>query len=288
MKKVIKLIISFIAIVVLLMYFNIIWKSPSHYKVNKSTNLEEPIMDMKAYEEIWQTHRRPYIYTVKSSNGGKVTIVGVEHTNDPNNSQFDTINKLWKELNPSVAFVEGRMGFMFTWFMNPIEKYGESGLVSSLAKKDNVSLYTWEPTRDDEIPILLKKHSADKIAMFYSFRAYFSNIKGKENINKEKELQSYLDDRTDYKHIRGIYTSWQELDSVWSNDYPNIKWREYSTGIGWPEGYLHDIWNSSNLARDEHLVQSVIEQVEKGENVFVTVGSSHAPRIEKTLIKAIK
>jgi hypothetical protein len=288
MKKVIIIILSFITIVVLLMYFNVIWKSPSHYKVNKSTLLEEPIMDMKAYEDIWQTHRRPYIYSIESSKGGKVTIAGVEHTNDLNNSQFDTINKLWKEVNPSVAFVEGRMGFMFTWFMNPIEKYGESGLVSSLAKKDNISLYTWEPTRDDEIPILLKKHPADKIALFYSFRAYFSNIKGKEKINKEKELQSYLDDRTDYKHIRGIYTSWKELDSVWSNDYPNIKWRDYSTGIGWPKGYLHDIWNNSNLARDEHLIQSVIELVEKGENVFVTVGASHAPRIEKTLLKAIK
>ena len=245
-------------------------------------------MSMKDYKDIWETHRRPYIYTIESTKGGKVTIVGVEHLNNPNHSQFDTIRKVWNEMKPDIAFVEGRLGFMFTWFMSPIENYGESGLVSSLAKKNNSDLYTWEPTRNDEIPILLKKHSADRIALFYSFRAYFSNTKGKENINKEKELQKYLENRTDYEHIRGIYKNWQELDSVWSNDYPEIEWRDYSTSNGWPEGYLHDIWNSSNLTRDEHLVQSVIELVEKGKNVFVTVGSSHAPRIEKTLIKTIK
>ena len=177
MKRIIISIIVFAGIIFLLFQFNIIWKSPSYYKVSSYVALQEPIMDMKAYEEIWKTHRRPYIYSVKSNTGGQVTIAGVQHINDPSHFQFDTIKKFWEEKKPNVALVEGRMGFMFTWFMNPIKKYGESGLVSSLAKRDNVDLYTWEPTRKDEIPILLKKHSADKIAVFYSFRAYFSNQK---------------------------------------------------------------------------------------------------------------
>ena len=105
--------------------------------------------------------------------------------------------------------------------------------------------------------------------------------------NPEDKLQDYLDDRTDYDKIRNIYTSWEQLDSVWNNDYPKLKWREYSSGIGWPEGYLHDLWNGSNLARDEQLIQIILEEVNKGNKVFATVGASHAPRIEKTLKKAI-
>ncbi len=287
MKKVFITLLSLIILFILLMYFNIIWKSPSYYKVSNYVTLQEPIMNMKDYESIWETHRRPYIYSIESKNGGRATIVGVEHTNDPKHSQFDTINRLWNDIKPNVALVEGRMGFMFTWFMDPIEKYGESGLVSSLAKKDNVELYTWEPTRDDEIPILLKKQSADKIAVFYSFRAFFSNQRNGKYQNPEGKLQEYLEDRTDYDKIRNIYTSWKQLDSVWNKDFPNLNWREYSTGNGWPDGYLHDLWNGSNLARDEQLIQIILEEVNKGNNVFATVGVSHAPRIEKTLKKAL-
>ncbi len=104
----------------------------------------------------------------------------------------------------------------------------------------------------------------------------------------EKKLQGYLESRTDYKHIRGVYQSWEELDSIWDKDFPEIEWRNYSDENGWPKGYLYDLWNSSNLSRDYHLVQIIFELVKKGETVFVTVGASHAPRIEKTLRATIK
>ncbi len=288
MKKVLLFLVVFILAILLLFSFDIIWKSPSFYSVKNSKKLESPIMNMTDYEKIWETHRRPYVYSIKSEYGGEVTIVGVEHISDPNHAQFDTIKKYWNEKTPTVALVEGRMGFMFTWFMNPIENYGESGLVSSLAKENNIDLYTWEPTKEDEVEILINQYSADKLAMFYSFRPYFSNMRhGKPN-NPEEKLEEYLNSRTDTKHLKNVYNSWEELDSIWKNDFPDIEWRNYSDGNGWPKGYLHDIWNSSNQTRDEHLVQSIIEFVQRGENVFVTVGVSHAPRIEKTLIKALE
>jgi len=106
--------------------------------------------------------------------------------------------------------------------------------------------------------------------------------------NPEKKLQSYLESRTDYEHIKDVFQSWEELDSIWRRDFPNIEWRNYSDENGWPDGYLHDLWNSSNMARDFHLVQIVIELVQKGETVFVTMGSSHAPRIEEALRKSIQ
>ncbi|WP_299668168.1 hypothetical protein [uncultured Polaribacter sp.] len=277
----------FIIVAVSLVSCNVIWTSPSYYDVKDPITIENPIMDMETYEKIINTHRRPYIYSIKSSSGGEAHILGVAHTTDGNHPQFETIKKLWNEANPSVALVEGRLGFLFTWFQDPIKKYGEGGLVSQLTKKNGVDLFTWEPAREDEIELLMKEFPVEQIAMFYSFRPYFSNMRHDKPENPEKKLQEYLDSRTDYKHIRGIYKSWEELDRLWKEDFPSIDWRDYSDMYGWPEGYLSDIANSSNLARDYHMVQTIIELVNDGQTVFVTMGASHAPRIEKSLRVAI-
>lgn len=266
----------------------VIWKSPSFYEVKESKTLDTPIMDMEAYEQIVQTHPRPYCYSVHSASGGKAHILGVGHITDKNHPQFDTIRSLWNEARPTVALVEGRLGFLFTWFQDPIEKYGEGGLVSELAKNNKAELYTWEPTRDDEVEILMKQFSVEQIAMFYSFRPYFSNMRHGKPENPEKKLSKYLRTRTDYDHIKGVYKSWEELDSVWQKDFPEINWRDYSDEHGWPEGYLYDLWNASNLSRDYHLIQIIAELVEKEETVFAVMGASHAPRIEAALDTMIK
>lgn len=269
-------------------YFNILWKSPGFYKIKQPKELIEPIMDMEAYSQILQTHRRPYCFSVSSSSGGKVYIVGIEHTRDKNNSQLDTIQNIWNEVKPTVALVEGRLGFLFAWFQNPVEEYGEGGLVSQLSKENGIDLYTWEPKREDEIDFLLKNFTAKQIAMFYSFRPYFSNMRFGKPDNPEAKLQHYLNSRTDYDQIRDIYISWEELDEIWRKDFPEINWRDYSDEYGWPEGYLRQIASASNLARDYHMIQIIIELVNNGETVFVTMGSSHAPRIENAIKSIIK
>lgn len=272
----------------ILLACNVIWKSPSFYDVKEIRKLKTPIMDMEDYDTIIGSHERPYIYSVKSDNGGSVYILGVEHVKDNQHPQFKTIETYWTKVKPTVALIEGRLGFLFTWFQNPIENYGEGGLVSKLAKESGAKLYTWEPTRDNEIEILLEQFPAEQIAMFYSFRPYFSNMRHGKPENPEKKLQQYLESRTDYEHIRGIFQSWEELNNAWRNDFPEIDWKDYSDQQGWPVGYLSEIANASNLSRDFHLIQAIVELVEKGETVFVTMGVSHAPRIEDALKAMIK
>ncbi len=286
MKKIIKSVLVFTGLVLLLFYFNILWKSPSFYKTQKQYTLEVPVVDMKSYMKVVGEHRRPYIYTVKSKNKGQVIVMGIEHTKDKTNAQFDSIRSYWNTNKPDFALVEGRMGFFFKWLQDPITSYGESGLTTHLAKKDNVDLYTWEPTRKDEIELLIKKHSAKELAMFYSLRPFFG-IPIKERLdNPEDKLQKLINERTDYNYLKNTITSWEDIDNIWQEDFPNIDWRTYNSGYGWP-GYFQDIWNSSNLARDEHMINIILEQIDKNKTVFVTMGSSHAPRIENTLKAAI-
>ncbi|PQJ77794.1 hypothetical protein [Polaribacter porphyrae] len=289
LKKLFYTFISFTIIILSLFYFDVLWKSPSYYKVEKYTELEVPVMNMKEYDKIISTHRRPYIYSIKAENGATVSIVGVEHTNDKNLPQFDSIKYQWIKLNPDIALVEGRMGIFFSWIHNPIEEYGESGLISYLAKKENKELFTWEPTRQNEIELLIQQYTPKQLAMFYCLRPYFSFIRNNKNYNAEEKIDDLINERTDYTYLKNTFSSYKDLDKEWKKYYPNIDWRNYSNKQNYmPEGIMYQIWNSSNLARNKHLIQIILTSVKKGKNIIATVGVSHAPRIEQTLLKALK
>ncbi len=290
--KIIKRILAGLALVVVfvlaLLYFKVLWVLAPYYDLENHIELEVPVMDMEAYKGIWEVHRRPYIYTLQSEKGGgAVCIVGISHTKDPANPSLDSLRYYWKKFNPEVALVEGRVGNLFSWFQNPIEELGEGGLVTQLANKKGIKLYSWESKREKEIAFLMDKFPPEEIAMFYTFRPYFSNIRYGKYENPEMALQDYLESRTDYSGIRGLFNTWQELDEKWQKDFPGIEWREYSSGSGYPEGYLNEIWNHTNILRDENMIRVIVELVGKGKRVFVTMGVSHAPRIEKTLKAAI-
>lgn len=97
-------------------------------------------------------------------------------------------------------------------------------------------------------------------------------------------MQSYIDSRTHYDGIRGEITSVVEIDSMWAADFPNEKdWRDSTDEFGWTEGYLAEMAAYSNEIRNIHMINAILEMVEEGKKVFITMGSSHAFRIEETL-----
>jgi len=272
-----------------LIYFKVIWTLAPYYELKTPVTINVPIMDMEAYKSIWDTHRRPYIYTLGStSSNGEVVIMGLDHTKDPSNPDLDSLRYYWQQFNPDVALVEGRVGNLITWFQDPVKELGEGGLLTKLANEKGIELYSWESEKGDEVNFLMDKFSPEEIAMFYTFRPYFSNMRYGEYENPESSLQEYLESRTDHPGIKGVFSSWEELDKKWKNDFPDIEWRNYGSGNGYPKGYLHDIWNYTNILRDEHMVSVITELVSNDKKVFVTMGVSHAPRIEKTLIALLK
>ncbi|HAA12082.1 MAG TPA: hypothetical protein DCE41_10440 [Cytophagales bacterium] len=287
MKKVLFILLgvfgTLVLVILLLIRVHVFWLQAPYYEVERVIPLPEPIMDMTAYEAIWDTHQRPYIYSIESPTGGEVVVLGIDHTKDPNSPQLDSIRERWTQLGPDVALVEGRVGNLFSWLQDPVEELGEGGMVTSLAHRAGVPLYSWEPPKTWEIERLLTQFDKEQLVMFYSFRPYFSNMRYGKPESPEAQLQEYLDSRTDNDYLRGVFTSWEELDAQWQRDFPDLQWRDHDSGTGYPEGYLHDIWNASNLTRDEYMILVINELVGQGQKVIVTMGASHAPRIEACL-----
>lgn len=272
----------FAGIFTILMLTGVIWKSPGYYNVAETREFKEPIMSMEDYRNSGG-HVRPYIYHLKGDKG-EIYVLGIDHTNKVDDPQIDSIIRIWNEFKPDMALVEGRLGFLFSWLQDPVKNYGESGKTVSLARKDNVEFYTWEPKKQDEINIMLKYFSPEQVALFYSLRPYLSNFRFGKPENPEAVMQSYIESRTDHDGIRGIITHVNQIDSIWTRDFPGEKdWRNSSDQYGWPEGYLSEMAAFSNDIRNLHQVSAILDLAEKGKKVFITMGSSHAFRIEKTL-----
>lgn len=271
---------------VILLFTGIIWRSPAYYTVDEMKTFTVPVMDMKAYDSV-EAHRQPYIYRINSGKG-VVCVVGIQHTKDPDDPQLDSLRTLFTSMQPDVVFVEGKLGFLLAGMQNPVKLYGENGETVRLAKQYKVPYYTWEPPKEEEVRLLAKKYPGKQLALFYSLRPYFSNYRFGKPSDPEKQLQQYINSRTDYTGLRGMLKDVKEVDSIWDKDFPQLKnWRETSDEFGWPPGYLSEIFNDCNLIRDNYLCNALLQEAKKGKHVFVTMGSSHAYRIEKTLEAAL-
>ncbi len=235
------------------------------------------------------SHLRPYVYQLQApTGGGAVFVFGADHTNDPSNQQCQQIEEEWRRFQPTVALVEGRLGFLFSWMQDPIRKYGEAGLTAKLAKKNDVPLYSWEPNRETEITYLVQRYDSRQVAAFYCLRPYRGNYAGLTSEEANRVMEDMIKERTKYGELKGKIHSVQQIDSLWKVDYPQLMdWRFYNHPTnGWPEGTLSNINVASNQFRDIHMCLSIIELVLKGERVFITMGASHAPRIEQALKEA--
>lgn len=275
------IIISILSFVILL-FTGVIWRSPAYYAVNTEKDFEVPVMSMEEFSQS-EDYQRPYIYHLKKGQG-EVYVLGIDHTKDKADHQIDSINKIWNKFKPDVALVEGRLGFLFEGIQDPVEVYGENGGTFALAKKDDVEVFTWEPERQVEVNLMLQKFPAKKVAFFYALRPYLSDFRHGKPANPDAKMQSLIESRTDYDGLRNQISSVAEVDSIWRADFPEEKdWRDSSDQYGWPEGYLSAMAGYSNIVRDIHMCSAVLELMEQGKKVFITMGSSHAFRIERTL-----
>jgi len=284
MLKYRKLLIFIFTIAALLAFAStLFWRSPDYYTDYEKIELAAPILTSEEYGSLIDTHPRPYIVEIESQNGGALLLYGSEHTQDPNDPQIADILNRWNNFHPTIALVESRLGFFVEGFQNPITKYGEMGLVFSLAKKDNISTYTWEMPRELEIQYVMEKYQKEQVALFYILRPYFSNLRYGKPDDPDAVAIDYINERRDYPGIESVITSVEQIDAIWQRDFSDESdWRDTSDQFGLP-GYLDEIAIRSNEVRDEHFVRVIVDLVQKGERVFAIAGSSHAVKLEPAL-----
>ena len=260
-----------------------IWRSPPYFpqSVNEVA-LSAHIMTMDEYDQVIDSHVRPYVVQIEG-NPGAVLLYGSEHTKSPNDPQMMDIQNRWEAFNPTVALVEGRLGFLAEGFMNPVTEFGESGWVYKLARDDSLPAYTWELQREDEVSLMLEKYPKERVALFYILRPYASNLRYGKPEDPEAILEQYIRERTKIPGLEDSFKSVEDIDYVWQRDFKDYPdWRDTSDQHGWP-GYLDEIADAANIIRNEHLAKLIVYLAQKGERVFIIAGSSHAVSLDAAL-----
>lgn len=245
------------------------WKSPEYYTLHKVPAQADSITSFASYHLI-ADHPRPYILE-----GKNFVIIGATHTRDPQHHEIATIESKWKTLNPTVALVEGRLGFLLPGIMNPVKELGEGGKVAELAKENGVALYNWDLSKEVLAEQLKAKFSAEQIALYQVLTPYFSKLRFGKPASPEKAIEEFLH-RAQYVQQEDNFKTPADLDRIWKKYFPaGPDWRGTSDEITLP-GYLNDIMAYTNDLRNRQLVAVVKELTSKQERVFLISGSSHA------------
>jgi hypothetical protein len=169
--------------------------------------------------------------------------------------------------------------------MDPVETFSEPGIVHALAREAGIPTYSWEPPIAVQMESLLSQASPEQVALYVVLTPAFSARRFGTAEDSEKIVKESIKDRSDYPGIKNAFESLADVDAAWNKYFPDgPDWRDVTDEFGLP-GYLGGI--DGNIARDEHLVSSVIDLVQKGERVFVIAGVSHAVKVENVLLVAI-
>jgi hypothetical protein len=244
------------------------WKSPDYFVAKKhSTSVYLPFKNYKA------DHKKPYIIEQKN-----LVVFGAEHTRNRKNVQVRMITDRWERLQPTVALVEGRLGFLLPMFMNPVEKLGEGGKVKELAHRDNVPLYNWDLSKQELAKRMQQKFSREQVALAQILNPYFSNLRFGKPSDPESFIEPYLK-RAANVEMEDQIRSVADIDKIWKKYFPSVNWRNVSDEYGLP-GFLGEMMSVSNDLRNEQLIDVIKELTAKGERVFVICGSSHAVCVE--------
>ncbi len=267
------------------------WKPLTPYDGKHDTiTVVEPILNGRQYSALIDSHPRPYLVLVSTETrpGGAVLIYGSEHTNDPNHTSLNAIENSFTEFAPTVVLCEGRMtGLLLPWFMDATKTFGESGFVRGLAYRNDCRVFTWEPSPEVEVDGLLTQgFTVEQVALRKILSSYFSNLRFGKPSDPQSVVAESLRKKRSWPKIGDVFQDIGELNAAWHQHFPNgPAWQDVSDEFGLP-GFLGEM--DSNLVRDQHLFEAIMDLVNEDERVFVIAGSSHAVKLDAAVTSAIQ
>ncbi len=253
-------------------------------------SLEAPALDLSVHPPFrtWDEHAAIYArggfpYTLEidhPESAGALLYVGVQHSTDPEDPQFEQLRRDWEAFAPTVALNEGRSRY-FRWSTELIGGISDPKLAHILARRSGIPIYTLEPSYEDEVALLLESWPAELVACFFSTRVICAESGG-DPARAEAKAPGLLAKRTDVEGLRGVLTGVADLDRVWREHVPDgPDWRTLSNIDSVTT--MRRVGDDSREVRGRHMVRAIADLVSRGERVVAVVGASHVIRQEPTL-----
>jgi hypothetical protein len=219
---------------------------------------------------------------------GSLLFFGSRHSKDPGHPQLAELRRAWEGFAPTVALVEGRMGFFVGSASQGIGVFGEGAAAYCLAERSGIPVYTLEPPLDLEIAALEEIGDRTQVALFRTLSGYISARRG--GPVSDFKINRLLSKRA--APLTDALPSIAALDAYFAAQFPDLPgWRELPEEAMWPgrtDTWLNLMATRSNIVRDEHFVRTMLDLVNRGERVLAIAGRSHTIVLEPVLWESMQ
>ncbi len=235
----------------------------------------------KQYDEFHKKDiHQPYFFQIKK-NQQCLFYIGSKHSFDPDNIQNQIIKKHWQEflrqtgIKNCIALNEGGERELADTEKESIKKGGEAGLLTWLAKKDHINIYSPEPNHNFELEQLLKNFSKDEVIYYY-----FARLVDQWHRIGKPDFTNYLEG---YLKRLELETNWTDYEFSIKN---MIKIHDKTHDHKFNKDDQTCVHNDANPIyskvasacshiRDTFIVSEIKRLWEEGKNIFIVYGSGH-------------
>src|SRR3989344_3999133 len=244
------------------------------------------LMPYKKYRAL--EHSTPYIFHIQK-NGQHIFYFGAKHTFNPRDPQYKKITAYWDTFlkvthkNNCIALIEGGERTVSKTKKQAIRDGGEMHYIVYLASKNGIKTISPEPLAQYRYKKLLKKFSKKEIAYYDFALVCYQWNRYKKKPNFEKYVNRFLE--SDKRN-----SGWKNFDFSLKN---MLKIHKETFGTEFDKNnnqffsdILDPISNKSIInkvsffeesgLRDEYIAREIEKFWEKGMNIFVIYGTSHA------------
>lgn len=218
--------------------------------------------------------------------------LGVRHSRDAGDSQFEFIRQKWNEFISLAKFplavIESDPKKLFESEGKAILHQGEAGFIKFLAKKSGVPVVCFEPDRNGEMNYLLNYFTKEQVEYYYFARIVAQWYRLIEKPSIEEYLLPYLERD---KNASG----WTDFDFSIEN-FKRVHKKLFGTNFNFDDekhfrkienptkkdNPLKEVVHASGEFRDKTITEK-IKEAWKTKDIFVVYGSGHASTHKKVL-----
>lgn len=257
-------------------------------------NIKDHLLSWKEYNQ--KEFDVPYVFK-KEKDGKSVIYIGVRHSFDPDDEQFEVIQKAFKEFQKlngnKIIMIEGGVNWQtLETDKETIKRYGEPAFIKGLAIGAGLKYVSPEPTKEEMNNFIKDKFSEEYIVYYKVAQQSLHYTKMQNKPSEEEFLQRRIDN--DIKQFTDKYKTPEDIKNLHKKLFGtnfDLNDRNFFYEIANPalfKSKFNELAREKDILRDSKIVESIIDYWNKGYSVFVVYGSGHIIIQEPALEEFLK
>ncbi|MEM7048030.1 MAG: hypothetical protein AAF604_00135 [Acidobacteriota bacterium] len=280
-----------LALLVLGSYWLLGWSRLESYQPGDVGAFQAPFRTMAEHNQVMRGREWPYILELEAASGA-LLYFGSRHTDDPTDPQIAQMAARWDAFSPTVALTENRLGLFIGTPAMGISAFGEFAQAAALGRRDDLPVYSLEPTWEVEVAEMKAAFPVAEVTLFYTLRVFMSERGSERDRAALDRLASHLlEKRGSRPGLEGSLPDLAAFDRLWDERFGDLgPWRELPREACDPSAEptrLQALAVLANEVRDRHAARVLIDLVSRGERVFAIAGGSHVVKQEPVLRAAL-